>query len=167
MRKQSLIPALVAAALVCISQVGNANAYFTTYVRAKGGYPVSWEHHETIHESFNDWSKYVSITSREDSVPVYVRVKAFAGSKYTLEYFGDDWTFNQNDEYFYYKYQLEGGKTTSNLRVAISNIPSNVQEGTNFNVVVIYETIPVQVNEDGEILSPVEADWTGAKVNEQ
>ncbi len=86
MRKHVFIPALMAAALLCVSQVGNANAYFTTYVKAKGGYPVSWEHHENINESFNDWSKYVSITSKEGSVPVYVRVKAFAGSKYTLEY---------------------------------------------------------------------------------
>lgn len=166
MRKHVFIPALMAAALLCVSQVGNANAYFTTYVKAKGGYPVSWEHHENINESFNDWSKYVSITSKEGSVPVYVRVKAFAGSKYTLEYFGDDWTYNPLDDYFYYKYQLEGGQTTSTLRIGISNIPANVQEGLNFNVVVVYETIPVQVNESGEALSPIDADWTGAKIDE-
>ena len=83
-KRMNIISAALAVGLVCISSVQNANAYFTTYVTAKGGYEVSWEHHEKITEEFVDWNKYVTITSEEGSIPVYVRVKAFAGSSYQL-----------------------------------------------------------------------------------
>ena len=166
MRMKKVIPVLLAAVLVCISNVGSANAYFTTYVTAKGGYEVSWEHHERMNEDFHDWNKYVSITSKEGSVPVYVRVKAFTGSKYILSYEGEAWEYNEIDGYYYYKTLLYGGETTSSLKIEITNIPTVAEDGDNFNVVVIYETVPAQTNEEGGYLSPTEADWTGAKSNE-
>ncbi|MDE7247058.1 MAG: hypothetical protein K2N43_04150, partial [Lachnospiraceae bacterium] len=101
-KRMNIISAVLAVGLVCISSVQNANAYFTTYVTAKGGYEVSWKHKEDIHEEFRDWSKYVTITSEAGSVPVYVRVKAFAGSSYELDYEGTGWTYNSADGYYYY-----------------------------------------------------------------
>lgn len=158
MKLRSILPAIIAVGFVCISSVSNANAYFTTYVTAKGGYAVNWKHEEHIDESFEDWNKYVTITSKPESIPVFVRVKAFSGSTYSLSYSGNEWT--ENDGYYYYNNVLNGGETTSALRVYIDNIPTNPQKKENFNVVVIYETIPAQFDEEGNFISPVLADWT-------
>lgn len=160
MKKLIVIPALIAFGLVCISGVQNANAYFTTYVTAKGGYEVSWKHKETIEENFTDWDKYVTIKSEEDSIPVYIRAKAFAGSTYSLTYSGTDWSYNSGDGFYYYQYALNGGETTTALRISIDQIPLNPQGGENFNVVVIYESLPVVYDEDGEMISPQDADWS-------
>ena len=46
------------------------------------------------------------------------------------------------------------------LKIFIDNIPANPQKKENFNVVVIYETIPIQFDAAGNIVSPVLADWT-------
>lgn len=164
MRLQKWIPAILAVLLIIISGTENANAYFTTYVIAKGGY--SWRHEEAMNESFNDWNKYITVTSKEGSVPVYVRVKAFTGSKYTLTYAGDDWTYNAEDNYYYYNRELNGGETTSALRVFIANMTSAPENEDNFNVVVVYETIPVQYDEAGNLIEPAKADWSEGKNNE-
>ena len=158
MKLRSILPAIIAVGFVCISSVSNANAYFTTYVTAKGGYAINWKHEEHIDESFEDWNKYVTITSKPESIPVFVRVKAFSGSTYSLSYSGNEWT--ENGGYYYYNNVLNGGETTSALRVFIDNIPTNPQKKENFNVVVIYETIPAQFDEEGKFISPVLADWT-------
>lgn len=162
----NIISAALAVGLVCISSVQNANAYFTTYVTARGGYEVSWKHRETITEEFVDWNKYVTITSEDDSIPVYVRVKAFAGNSYQLVYEGTGWTYNNADGYCYYDSVLQGGGTATGLRVGINNVPVNPKEGMDFNVVVVYETIPVQYEEDGSIVRPENADWAQRKTSQ-
>lgn len=159
MRINKLLPAIVAFVFVTISSVPDANAYFTTYVTAKGGYDVNWKHEEKIDERFEDWNKYVSVTSKEGSVPVFVRVKAFAGSLYSLQYSGNDWSYNEKDGFYYYNKALKGGETTSNLKIFIGNIPAKPQQGDNFNVTVVYETVPVQYDDEGNPLSPMAADW--------
>ncbi len=164
-KRMNIISAVLAVGLVCISSVQNANAYFTTYVTAKGGYEVSWKHREHIEETFQDRKKYVTITSEEGSVPVYVRVKAFAGSTYQLEYEGTKWISN-TDGYYYYDSPLPGGGTTEKLRVGIGNIPVNPKDGMNFNVVVVYETIPVQYDANGEMVKPEAANWTQSETSQ-
>ena len=158
-KRMNIISAVLAVGLVCISSVHSANAYFTTYVTAKGGYEVSWKHREHINENFSEWKKSVTITSEEGSVPVYVRVKAFAGSTYQLTYEGSQWT--EKDGYYYYNSPLQGGGTTDVLDVGIKNIPENLKDGMNFNVVVVYETIPVQYG-----VNPWDADWTQKKASQ-
>ena len=49
---------------------------------------------------------------------------------------------------------------TEELTVTIKNVPEDVEPGTDFNVVVIYESTPVLYDSDG---NPY-ADWT-AKVD--
>lgn len=65
MKRKTFIPALFAAALVCMSNVKDANAFFTTYVTAKGGYEVSYMRETHMEEQFENWNKYVTITSKE------------------------------------------------------------------------------------------------------
>lgn len=162
MKFKNLSLSLLAVAAIMIGQVSSANAYFTTYVTAKGGYDVSWWHEENITENFHDWQKNVRISSKEGSIDVFVRAKAFAGDTYQLEYAGSDWSYNAADGYYYYTKPLKGGETTPDLLISIKNIPLDVEIGDNLNVVVIYETIPAKFNEDGTAKAPDSVDWTGA-----
>lgn len=160
MKVKTLLPALFAVCLICMSNVHNANAFFTTYVTAKGGYEVYYMRDTKLDEKYNDWNKYVTVTNKEGSIPVYVRVKAFAGSLYTLSYSGEGWVYSEKDGYYYYEQPLNGGQTTKALRVLIDNIPVKPEAGDNFNVVVIYETIPIQYAADNTLIAPDAADWS-------
>ena len=155
----STIILFVTIGIILCSKIEEANAYFTTYVTAKGGYKVNWSHKESIEESFMAWNKYISITSDEGSIPVYVRVKALAGSTYELLYSGADWEYCDEDGYYYYKKVLAGGSSTTSLCIYIDKIPVMADEGDNFNVVVVYETIPVQYDDMGNVISPMNAEW--------
>ena len=176
MKIRKAIPVLMAVGLIFAGQINSANAYFTTYVTAKGGYVVSWEHHEEMTETFSEWTKYVTIASKADSVPTFIRVKVFGDTKYDLKIMGNDWEYNPADDFYYYKKDLQGGQITTPLSVKISNIPVSPREGDNFNVVVVYESIvaeyefAVNENESDEnesdekqkrivIKNPMECDW--------
>lgn len=76
----------VAVMLVLSAVMGSAWAYFTTYARAKGGYPILLGHEEHDEEKFSDWQKKLSITISEDSRPVYLRARAFCSDQYPLLY---------------------------------------------------------------------------------
>lgn len=67
----------VAVMLVLSAVMGSAWAYFTTYARAKGGYPIVLGHEEHDDEEFKKWEKTLSITVSKDSKPVYLRARAF------------------------------------------------------------------------------------------
>lgn len=159
MKKTNLILAASAVCLVLSATINTASAYFTTYAEAKGGYTIELGDKTRINENFSGWVKYVTITSAEDSEPVYVRARAFSGSQYPLEYSGDGWSLG-NDGYYYYGDILSASESTSDLLVQISGVPVNADNDTSFNVIVVYESTPVLYKEDG---TPY-ADWN-AKVD--
>lgn len=151
----------LAAGILCISAVPAAHAYFTTYCEAQGGGPIMLEEKTEITESFSEWTKTVSIKSNEGSVPVFVRAKAFADQEIELTYKSDDNSWSEGkDGYYYYSSVLQAGENTSNLLVHIGNIPEGKEDDLDFNVVVIYECTPVQYDDEGNMLSPEEADWS-------
>ena len=166
MKKKNLVLLTLAVVLVLSASIGTAFGYFTTYAEAKGGYVIRMGD-TTIDEEFVDWTKRVVITSTDENQPVYVRAKAFAGDKYPLTYSGEGWSGPDEDGYYYYDQILYGGESTSPLNVAISGVPKNpklegvtpedeiASPGDALNVVVIYETTPVQYDENG---NPY-ADW--------
>lgn len=160
MKKKNVLLAVLAVSLTLSAGVGTAWSYFTTYAEANGGYTLKLGDKTTIvEEPPTEWTKHVSITSREDSEPVYVRVRAFCGSEYELKpnYSGSaKWNPN-SDGYYYYSDIINGGEKTEVLDIKIENIPADedLKNGDNFNVVVIYETTPVRYREDG---TPY-ADW--------
>ena len=80
----------------------------------------------------------------------YVRVRAFAGSAYSLQYFGENWTPG-TDGYYYYNEIVPAGGSTGTLDIMIAG----AVDGQSFNVVVVQECTPVQYDEDD---SPY-ADW--------
>ncbi len=146
------------ASLVLSSGLGNAWAYFTTNTSAQGSHAVSLSDEVTTVDeefSFNDWTKRLVVTNTDETGrSVYVRARAFSGSQYPLTYGGTGWEAAE-DGYYYYGEILDAGGSTQELLVEIKNVPEEVTEPESFNVVVVYETTPVQYDAEG---NPY-ADW--------
>ncbi len=164
MKKKQIFLGFLAAGLVLASSVGSAWAYFTTYVEARGGEVISLGDETVVKEKFSEWTKEIRITSDADSEPVYVRAKAFC-SAYDFEYIDpsenkDKWAPGA-DDYYYYSEILKGGSETTELLVHIKDVPGDEVDQKDFNMVVIYETTPVQYGENGEPLPASEIDWSG------
>lgn len=148
----------VAVMLVLSAVMGSAWAYFTTYARAKGGYPIVLGHEEHDDEKFSNWEKTLSITVSKDSRPVYLRARAFSSDDYPL-LFSDEaipeeavsndelphvyWKLGADEEWWYYTKlyspeeldaDLDGdGKKDIEparpLHVRIKNVPADATEG--------------------------------------
>lgn len=156
MKKINGLLAAAAVMLVLSAAIGNAWGYFTTFVEVRGAHTLKLGGETEIDEEFSDWKKHVSITSKPDSVPVYVRAKAFGPSEYPLVYsdVNGKWTLGE-DGYYYYSDILYGGETAEELLIEIKDVPKEVADSEGFNVVVIYESTPVLYSEDGKPY----ADW--------
>ena len=156
MKRSTLLMAALAVVLVLGVSLGTATAYFTTYARAQGGYTIELGEQTEIYERFSQWTKHVIVTSEEGSEPVFVRVRAFWGETYDVVYDGgDSWT-EGSDGFWYCRDILKGGEDTPELDIHIVNVPSDVEVGDGFNIVVVYETTPVLYDADG---APY-ADWS-------
>ena len=175
MRKRNLILIALVFALIICATIQPAIAYFTTYVRAKGGHEVTLGDTTKITEEFSGWTKRVTIANEEGSEPVFIRAKVLYEGKYTIAVSGTGWTAQQEDEYYYYGSSsnnltiLPGGQVTKNpLCVEIQGIPTKssaegadntaydqLKDGESFSVVVVYESTPVRYNADGTTY----ADW--------
>lgn len=174
--RSRLVVALFAVAVACIALagVGAASAYFTTYCQAKGGYTLELGDTTTVKENFANWTKSVTVQSDAASdEPVYVRVTAYGPSKYPIDYGEPNGATNWSqaaDGYYYYKGNggiLNPGDTTPQLDLMIRRVPTSElgtgetpQPGDAFNVVVVYETTPVQYKSDGTTVDPELADWS-------
>ena len=166
MKKRRIFLLLLVAALIFCVSVPSALAYFTTQTKAKGGYTVPDRYITEVEESFHDWTKDISIVNAEGSGPVFIRARAYAGSGYGIAYRSDGNWYDGGDGWWYYRPILYAqtrdengalvGGTASGLSVTVSNIPDEPRVGENFNVVVVYESTPVQYDENGQPF----ADWT-------
>lgn len=145
----------LAALLILTAGIKEAWGYFTTYAEAKGGGRISLGYETEIKEEVSTWTKTVTISNKSGSQPVYVRVKAFCGNEFTLDYSGTNWSKGAED-YWYYNGIVYGGAAAEALSVGINNIPADAKEGDEFNVVVIYESTPVRYDTAG---NPY-ADWS-------
>ena len=164
MKRKHVFLAFLAAGLVLTGSIGSALAYFTTYVEARGGAVISLGDQTTVTEEFSQWTKHIRITSDADSGPVYVRAKAFCSA---YEFVYTDPSEDKNkwmpgaDDYYYYSDIVEGGGTTEELLIQIKDVPSTDVEQKDFNVIVIYETTPVQYDENGTPIPAKDIDWNG------
>lgn len=148
MKKAGCFIVFLALIMAVTAGSGRAWAYFTTYASAEGGITIALGDRTEIEEKFSNWEKRVTITSDPDSEPVYIRAKAFGSGSYPLTCGGEGWS-DGGDGYYYYDKILSGGEETSVLSVKIGNVPENdVEDGTMFNVVVIYESAPVEYRDD-------------------
>lgn len=166
--------AAVAILSVVAAGIGKANAYFTTYARALGGQTINLGDETEIHEDYSEFKKTVSISNSADSnQAVYVRATAFGGSQYELVE-GDEtdkknWGTRAADGYWYYAVPLERGETTGKLVISITDPTSDdpdkkpkAEDGKNFNIVVVYETVPAVQDGDGKYEA---ADWEMSEAN--
>ena len=150
MKKKTTYLAALTLTLVLSASMGSALAYFTTNASARGGYQLRLGNHTTIiEEQPTDWTKHVTVANSAESGPVYVRVRAFSGSQYPLTYLGEGWTPG-TDGYYYYDEIVQPGDSTGNLDIHIGGVPEDVDEEMELNVAVIYESTPVQYDENGD-----------------
>lgn len=157
----------LAAGMILTATVGSAWAYFTTNTSASGGYALSLGHETRVEENYSNHTKHLEVTN-EGTGPVYVRARAFSGSQCVLTYEGEGWQAG-TDGYYYYNAIVPGIVTgqdgtvtkskTTPLDVAIT-FPENAKEGDDCNVVVIYESLPVQYDEAGNALTAQAANWS-------
>ena len=174
-RRNLILIALVFALIICAT-IQPAMAYFTTYVRAKGGHTVTLGDTTTITEEFSSWTKKVTISNKAGSEPVFIRAKVLYEGSYTLDVKGDGWTGKQADNYYYYGQStpqltltaLNENESTTQLNVEIKGIPTEklldgspnpafqqLKDGESFSVVVVYESTPVRYDATGAAF----ADW--------
>ena len=136
MKKRNLILIALVFALIICATIQPAMAYFTTYVRAKGGHEVSLGDTTKIIETVSGWTKKVTIFNEDESEPVFIRAKVLYKGSFPIEVSGGAWTEKQEDGYYYYGSVegdqinltiLEGGKSTGEgenaLSVKINNVP--------------------------------------------
>lgn len=136
--------AAIALALLATTVVGSAQAYFTTYVAAEGGYQLKFGTTTTVTETFDNWTKHVVITNTGEN-PCFVRVAVFGPDGYPLSITGEGWT-DGGDGYWYYSGVLAAGSSTSVLDVKIE-VPEESLNSA-FSVVVVHESTVVS-NPDG------------------
>lgn len=159
MKKYVKFLSMIALLLAVTLSVKPAMAYFTTYTQANGTLKVSLGEETEIEEDFSDWTKKIVVTNKDSSnEDCFVRAIAYAPQGFELTYpVSDGWT--QSGDYWYYNLPVAPGASTSELQVKIGNIPTSVINGDSFNVIVAYESIPVQYDAEGKPVNPVNADW--------
>lgn len=153
-RKRTFWLAAAALALVGIAGLDQAMAYFTTYVTASGGYPVTLGYETEIEEEVSDMTKRIVISNTGES-DCYVRVKVFSGSQFEISFSSEAGWSQADDGYWYYDGVLPVGNSTSELLAAIA-VPEGCTD--TFNIVVVQECTPALYDEAGEPY----ADWERA-----
>lgn len=158
MKRRNLLLAALAVVLVLSAGIGTASAYFTARLVTYGGHVVELGSSGTteVYERFSQWTKHVTVTSAADSEPAYIRIRAYYGSSYSVAYNGNGAWSDGGDGWWYYNSILQPASSTDEFDVTITNVPTDVTEGDEFNIVVIYESTSVRYRADG---TPY-ADWS-------
>ena len=188
MRK--LAAPVLAAALILGVTAGPAAAYFTASDQANGGLVIKGPSTNII-EEYGNGLKQVTIVNDEESVPVWVRAKAFGAKELKPTVSGEGWTEIGGGWWQYDEILEPGEQTATPLEVKVewsfkaenvdadgivttsvtgtttgtdeggedggtSKVVINKADGTNYNIVVVYEAQPVKYDTDGTtVLDPV------------
>lgn len=135
-------------------------AYFTTYVSAEGGHIVNMGAQTEITEEKGRMSKRVTIQNVSETNDCYIRVKVLCGAPIDFQYSEGDnaaltnWSYNDQDGYYYYGPIVGPKESTTILNVAVKNIPADFDRDT-FNVIVLQECTPVLYDDNAQPY----ADW--------
>ncbi len=171
MKKRQLLTALLALCLALTAAIPGALAYFTTNAQAQGGRTLRFGSNTEITEEFGEWQKRATIAAQPYTEPSFVRARAF--SAYALSYNGGaNWTAGSDGWYYYSTPVANLGEgveqpagtvaATEPLLISIT-VPglSNGEEPEDFDVTVVYETVPAQYSEDGALVP----NWSNAAVS--
>lgn len=148
-------------ALASFSVASVAFGYFTSNASAEGGFVLRLTPDTEIHETYGSRAKHVRISNSEESVPLYVRARAF--SSMPVAYSGGSWD-EKDDGWLYCVAILEPGSETPTLDVSITfptDGTDDSETGDEHDVIVVYETVPVRHDESGNPLD-AEACWSKA-----
>ncbi len=158
MKKTNKLLVLLAAVSIAVLSIGPARAYFTDSTRTDGADTVVLGSRGTITEQMEQSPgahiKKITVTNTGD-VPMFVRARVFYAPDLTVAVSG--WIKQGTDpengyETAYYLYDgiVEPGETASGLTVTVTGFPTDGTAGDKRNVVVVYESVPVFYNEQGE-----------------
>lgn len=147
MKRNALILAVLAFALVLGMGIVPAWAYFTDSTMASGSIEIETAPPTThIHEWVKDGVKEVSIENDASSpAPVFVRARVFTSLVFTAA--GTNWSAADADGWMTYSEAVEPGASTE--RLAISAEFPEAKQGDNYNVVVVYQSTPAQYDNQG------------------
>ena len=168
MKKYKKLIAVSAAALAMTAAftLDNAMAYFTTQTEAGGSHTVSLGATTEIQEEVSSKTKHVTVVNTSESNECFVRVKVFSGRYVTCTPTGNNWTYDEEDGYWYYGPAVAPKGTTDVLDVSIQIDPAKEEEIKDFNVVVVQECTPVIYNEDGSATANWDTVYTGYEEEE-
>lgn len=156
-RNSTFILSLLALALILSAVISPTLAYFTDHEQADGAIPITLSGKTEVHDSYEGLKKTISIENIEGR-DVWIRLLVAAGETYNVVLTHEDGWTDGGDGYWYFGTPVSAGGSTSNFTVDISGIPTTDLDESQqeFNVAVLYETTPVQYDENG---NPMAADW--------
>ena len=160
MKKMQKLLLGLALVMLITASVRPAMSYFTTYVTAKGGYAVHISENSQIDELVDDLTKGISVTNTDARATEYVRARAITSSRFPVTYTANEGWVDGGDKFYYYTEPLAPGESTPlNLEdkkglIVTIDLPKNTKasEVANFNVVFVYESVPVLYGADGKPL---------------
>lgn len=155
MKKMTMYLSIASLCLIAMVGVQETFAYFTTYAEASGQKRIDLYSDTTIEEEFPEgsWTKRISVKAEQNSIPVWVRVRAFSGTEYPLQFTSVSGKWVEKGEYWYYQDIVTPQQPTDELLITID---AEQSEEHDFNVIVVSESVPVQYDESG---NPLEANW--------
>lgn len=167
--KQMLLT-VCAVALVLLTTVGTAFAYFSDHEEAQGGATLKLQGETTLHEEMDGNNKHITIENTGET-PVIVRVRIFAADFAAVDP-GADWIAGADGWYYYNKILPTGTadtpSLTSDLYVEVSAQSEGGQDTSklpdyDFNIIVVHESART-VYEDNTTLQ-VPAGWDSTAVS--
>ena len=170
MKRKAIVAALLASVLMLGAGAVPAWAYFTDNTMATGGLWIS-KPSTDIKEWYAEGVKHLTISNEADSSsPVFVRARVYASAELKTDVAGQGWTGPIGDWYYYGASDtqltaVDPGNAANELTVAVTTpaaqkpvdwVPKVYEFGENYNVVIVYESVPAAYGADGTV------DWSGA-----
>lgn len=163
MKRTPIALAIVAVMLVLGMSIGSVWSYFTDTTTVEGTLPLSVQPTTHIIEENDPGTKTIRIQNTSQVTPVWVRVRVYAPAKLGANASGEKWSGVITDWYDYGE-PVPAGAETEPLKVtfalpggydAVKNV-DGAQTGDEVNVVVLYQSLPVSYDAEG---NPVPANW--------
>ena len=149
MKRNKLLLTALAVILAMGVMVAPALAYFTAHTEAAGGVSMELGSTTEIKEVVKDWGKEIHIHNYGPE-SCYVRVQIFSSDKLDVKPSGDNW-IDGGDNWWYYKEAIGEGDDTEILNIKITKKESEIVDGQIADVAVVYESVRVVYDEDGNV----------------
>ena len=143
-----------AVALVLLTTVGTAFAYFSDHEEAQGGATLKLQGETTLHEEMDGNNKHIVIENTGE-VDMIVRVAVFGTEvegKTVMTVAGKNWT--QDGDYWYYNELLAPGKSTDELVGTLTADDAEGLEAEDLEIIVVHESAPAVFNKDNTLKRP-------------